>query len=295
MPEFCILNEFVFITNNQPLNRWKPSVWRKSNVENRSALQTIKRWKFLTHHCNVSLKKKKKKKDNKQTGAYTMKMRDYHYVKLHSTFIDKNQNSSEINWWIGMLGGSTVSGLTRQTWLRWGVTSVQTHSMYLKLPEQEKGRLKCLIVLKNPKQKWPDGHVDVHHMKRQSLYNRFLQLPLHLTDILLFSVIRPGATPWSRERSRRFVVPVPGEGPLPPPVSGERPASTAAEASPTWGLVFLVFNKLDMTKGRQTVGRVGRIGWIGLARCCKVIRWQADGGWLWLFSCFNWLAEGCCW
>ena len=45
-------------------------------------------------------------------------------------------------------------------------------------------------------------------------------------------------------------------------------------------LVFLVFNKLDMTKGRQTVGRVGRIGWIGLARCCKVIRWQADGGWL---------------
>lgn len=60
-------------------------------------------------------------------------------------------------------------------------------------------------------------------------------------------------------------------------------------------LVFLVFNKLDMTKGRQTVGRVGRFGWIGLARCCKVIRWQADGGWLWLFSCFNWLAEGCCW
>lgn len=29
--------------------------------------------------------------------------------------------------------------------------------------------------------------------------------------------------PWSREGSRRFVVPVPGEGPLPPPVSGERP------------------------------------------------------------------------
>jgi len=237
MPEFCILNEFVFITNNQPLNRWKPSVWRKSHVENRSASQTIKRWKFLTHHCNASFKKlKKKKTTNKQTGVYTMKMRDYHYVKLHSTFIDKNQNSSEINWWIGMMGGSTVSGLTRQTWLlKWGVTPVQTLSMYLKLPEQEKGRLKCLIVLKNPTQKWPDGHVDVHHMKRQSLYNRFLQLPLHLTDILLFSVIRPGATPWSRERSRRFMVPVPGEGPLPPPVSGERPASTAAEASPTWG------------------------------------------------------------
>lgn len=53
-------------------------------------------------------------------------------------------------------------------------------------------------------------------------------------------------------------------------------------------LVFLVFNKLDMAKGRQTVGRVGRIGGIGVDRCCKVIRWQADGGWLWLFSCFNW-------
>lgn len=62
----------------------------------------------------------------------------------------------------------------------------------------------------------------------------YLQLPLHLTDAPLFSVSGPGAAPWSREGPRRFVVPVPGEGPLPPPVSGERPASTAAEAPPAW-------------------------------------------------------------
>jgi len=62
-----------------------------------------------------------------------------------------------------------------------------------------------------------------------------LKLPLQPTDVLLFSVSRPGVAPWSWEGPWRFVVPVPGEGPLPPPVSGERPASTAAEAPPTWG------------------------------------------------------------
>lgn len=31
------------------------------------------------------------------------------------------------------------------------------------------------------------------------------------------------------------MVPVPGEGPLSPPVSGERPATAAAEAPPAWG------------------------------------------------------------
>lgn len=49
-------------------------------------------------------------------------------------------------------------------------------------------------------------------------------------------------------------------------------------------LVFLDFNKLEMTKGRQTVGRVGRIGWMRLARCCKVIklagRWGAGCGFI---------------
>lgn len=34
---------------------------------------------------------------------------------------------------------------------------------------------------------------------------------------------RSSVPPWSWEGPRRFVVPVPGEGPLPPPVSGERP------------------------------------------------------------------------
>jgi len=132
-----------------------------------------------------------------------------------------------------MLGGTTDSRPTWWIWLevrRYTYKSIQ----WFEITRTRKGGTKMLDCLKNPTQKWPNGHVDVHQMKRQSLYNRFLQLPLYLTEIILFSVVRPGAAPRSRERSRRFVVPVPREGPLPPPVSGERPASTATEAPPTW-------------------------------------------------------------
>lgn len=62
-----------------------------------------------------------------------------------------------------------------------------------------------------------------------------LRLPLLLTDAALLPVCRPGAAPWSWKRPWRFMVPVPGQRPLPPPVSGERPAATAAEAPPAWG------------------------------------------------------------
>lgn len=47
----------------------------------------------------------------------------------------------------------------------------------------------------------------------------------HKTENLIIGQ-KPSVPPWSWEGPGRFVVPVPGEGPLPPPVSGERPAKT---------------------------------------------------------------------
>lgn len=51
------------------------------------------------------------------------------------------------------------------------------------------------------------------------------QISVRTRDWNYFEIARKiSVPPWSWEGPRRFMVPVPGEGPLPPPVSGERPA-----------------------------------------------------------------------
>lgn len=62
----------AFITNIQPLTDGTLQYEvRKKHVENRLALQTIKKRNFLTNHPNPSLKKKKP-----NAGVYTMKIRN---------------------------------------------------------------------------------------------------------------------------------------------------------------------------------------------------------------------------
>ena len=91
-----------------------------------------------------------------------------------------------------MLGGTTVSGLTRWKWPRHGITPVHTHFMYLKITITRGRDTKMYDCLKIPTQKWPCwpclksilwiGPTTVH-----------LQLPLHLTDLCLLSVSGTGA------------------------------------------------------------------------------------------------------